>query len=273
MNRRLRGIGLTAWAFLRVGALDTLAYPLSFVLSNIGHLTNVFLYYFIARIIDPGGGLVGSDYFTYAVLGVLVVRVLGAGLEEFGSMVQRTIDQGQLELYLVQPVGWRVLPFAWFQWLLCYRVLGGIVTMLVALALGGRYRADQLPLAFVVLALGVCATHAIGVIAGSIRILAKRSDPVLMLYGIATTVFAGLFVPVQVMPRPLQWLSWLTPHAYTVDALRQLMLLDPGNSSRISVGNAIIALVIFTIVAYTLGLWLFTRCLNFARRNGLLGAY
>lgn len=268
-----RSAARSARAFYLVGKSDALAYPLAFMLSVFSRLTNVFLYYFVARIVTTDDSMVPGGYFAFSVVGVLVLWVLGAGLELFGSFMQRIIDQGHLELYLVQPVPWMLMPFLWFQWLLVERLLAGVVTVVVAVALGVRFATDQLLLALVVLALGVAATHAIGVIAASVRLLSKRADPILIAYTMASTVFSGLVFPVQVLPEVLQSVSWLIPHTYVVDALRQL-LLDGGDAgSRVSVRGAVLALVIFAVVAYALGLFLFSKSLHYARRRGILGSY
>ncbi len=105
------------------------------------------------------------------------------------------------------------------------------------------------------------------------RLLSKRADPVLLAYTVASTVLSGLFVPVQVLPGVLQSLSWLIPHTYVVDALRQLVLDGGEASSRVSVAGALVALSAFCVVAYSLGLTLFTRSLHYARRRGILGTY
>ena len=164
-----------------------------------------------------------------------------------------------------------LLPFAWLEWPLVLRLIGGLATVGVGVGLGADLRADQLLLAGLVLLLGVTASHAIGVIATSVRVLAKRADPVLLVYTVATSVFSGLFVPVQLLPGALQALSWFTPHTYVVDALRQLVMHgDP--ASRVTVGQAIVYLILFNVVAYGAGLLAFSRSISFARRHGLVGA-
>lgn len=268
-----RAVGRSARAFYVVGKSDALAYPLAFMLSIFSRLTNVFLYFFLARIITTDEDVVPGGFFAFSVVGVFVLWVLGSGLELFGTFVQRTIDQGHLELYLVQPIAWTVLPFLWFQWLVVERLIAGVATVVVAIALGVRFETDRLLLAVVLLALGIAATHAIGVIAASVRFLSKRADPVLLGYTVASTVISGVVIPISALPEILQGLSWLIPHTYVVDGLRQL-LLDGGDAgSRISVGNAILALSAFSIVAYAIGLFLFNRSLHYARERGILGSY
>lgn len=273
ITERTRALGRSARAFYLVGRSDALAYPLAFALSVFSRLTNVFLYFFVARIVTTDEAVVAGGYFAFSVVGTLVLWVLGAGLELFGQFVQRTIDQGHLELYLVQPTSWLLLPFLWFQWLLVERILAGVATIAVAYALGVRFATDRLVLGVVVLALGVAATHAIGVIAASVRLLSKRADPVLLIYTVASTVFSGLFVPVQVLPGFLQSVSWFIPHTYVVDALRQLLLDGGEASSRVSIGTAVLALAAFSVVAYAVGLALFSKSLHYARERGILGSY
>lgn len=268
-----RSVGRSARAFYVVGKSDALAYPLAFLLSIFSRLTNVFLYFFVARIVTTDESVVPGGFFAFSVVGILVLWILGAGLELFGTFVQRTIDQGHLELYLVQPIAWTVLPFLWFQWLIVERLIAGAATVVVAYALGVRFATDRLLLVVIVLALGVAATHAIGVIAASVRFLSKRADPVLLGYTVASTVISGVVVPVQALPDILQSASWLIPHTYVVDALRQLLLEGAEPSSRITISDAIIGLSVFSVVAYAVGLFLFNRSLHYARQRGILGSY
>lgn len=269
----LRSAALVARAFLRIGYVDAMAYPLNVVLTIVQPLTNVFLYFLMAKLIDDNQSFVGGDYFTYAMVGVVVLRLLGAGLDEFGLFVQRTIDQGQLEMYVTQPVSATVLPFVWFEWPLVSRILGAGAMVGVAVLLGADFEVDRLLLVVLVLALGVGASHAVGVMASSVRILAKRADPILLLYTAAAAILSGLFVPVQLLPGPLQALSWAIPHTYVADALRQLLIDAPDTGARATVGEALIALVAFNVIAYAVGLTMFRRSLRFAQQHGLLGNY
>lgn len=264
----------TAWAFFRVGYVDAVSYPLTFLTNQLIPLSSVFLLYFLAKIIVEDDALVAGDYFTYAMLGNVVLRVLGAGLESLGMFMQRTIDQGQLELYLTQPVRWGVLPFAWFEWLLVERVISSLFVFAVAVVLGTHIDLARVVPALVVLALGTAATHALGILAASFRLLAKRADPVMTLYTIGTTILSGVMFPVQLLPDPLRWLSWLLPHTYTVDAVRQLVMPGAGQASaQFSITEAVLALVVYCAIAYPLAIFAFRRSIEFAREHGLVGSY
>jgi ABC-type multidrug transport system permease subunit len=271
---RDRQAAQTAWAFFHVGYLDAISYPLTFVTNQLIPLSNVFLFYFVAKIVTPDQLDVAADFFTFAVLGSFVLRVLGGGLEALGLFMQRTIDQGQLELYLTQPMRWWLLPFAWFEWLVVERFFGSVLVFSVAFALGARIRLGGLLAALVVLALGTAATHAIGIAAASFRLLAKRADPIMTVYTIATTVLSGVLFPVKLLPGWLQVCSWTLPHTYTVDAIR--LLLMPHADSRttqFTVWQSIGALTAFCIVLYPVSILLFRRSIEYAREHGLIGAY
>ena len=47
---------------------------------------------------------------------------------------------------------------------------------------------------------------------------------------------------------------------------------DPG-SFTISFGTAVLALAVFNIIAFTTGLWLFSRSLEYGRKMGVLSGY
>ena len=260
-----------AGAFLWMGWLTTSAYPLSFLMTQIATLVPAFIYYFVAELVGPRVQDVGTDYYTFVMLGVLSLRMLSGGLTGLSEELEETITEGRLEALLVQPVRWRLLPFGLVQWPIVWRLGNAVLLILLTALLGARYDLSGALPALLVVALGLGASTGVGILAAAVKLLARRTEPVITLYVIAVTVLSGVFYPVSSLPAPVQVISYLLPDTYVIAALRKLLM--PGGESLPGpgTGTVIVGLLAFNLMIYPLALWLFGRSLAYGRRMGLLG--
>jgi ABC-2 type transport system permease protein len=265
------GMGSISTAFLRMDAIEDVSYPLSLILGELGVMAPVFIYFFIGELV-PSSPEIGDDYFTFAVIGLCVSTILQAALGGFGGSLQRAQNRGTFETLLVEPVPWTFLPFAMNLWRVILGFLGGTLIFLLGLLLGADYVISGLPAFVLLLVLGVLASMGIGILAASLMVLAKRSQPVLTLYGLAASLLAGALFSVDQLPTYLRALSWAIPHTYVINSARTVLMEDPGSFS-ISFGSAALALTVFNLVVFTGGLWLFNRSLQYARKMGMLSGY
>ena len=139
----------------------------------------------------------------------------------------------------------------------------------VGALMGAPIKASGLPLALLVLLLGVAACNAIGTLASSYLVMFKRGEPIIALYGLAASVLGGALFPITVLPEWIRWMSYLIPHSYVISAERQL-LMETRPVGGPSIGVSIVALVVFCTVVFGVGLFLFDRSLKLARRLGIL---
>lgn len=262
--------GRNAWdvvvAFVRLDMIDDISYPAAFVFRFISPLISVGLYFFQASFLSR------PDAYTATVIGVSVALALQMALGGLSGRVQMVQDRGTLEPVLVEPVPWWALPLTMNIWL----SLTGVMTMVLMLGtgvlLGASVDASGLPAFAAILFLGILACNAIGILAASLLVLAKRASAIVALYGLAASLLGGALFSIQVLPGWLRPLSYAVPHAYVISAAREV--LDPNQiGTGMSLSTALIGLVVFIVVAYPLSLLAFTRSLGYARRMGLLGGY
>lgn len=258
-------------AFLRVDFIDDISYPLSLALKQVGVLAPVFIYFFVGELVGDNPA-VGGDYFTFATLGLSISTMLQAALNSFGGRLQRAQNRGTFETLLVEPISWNFLPFAMVQWRIIIGVFSGTLVFLFGLVLGMEIKLSGIPGFLLLVFLGVLASMAVGVAAASLMVLAKRSQPVLGLYGLVASVLAGALFSVDQLPPFLQTLSLAIPHTYVINGARALLMEDPGTFV-VPFKTAVIALTVFNIVVFSVGLWLFHRALQYARKMGLLSGY
>jgi ABC-2 type transport system permease protein len=89
------------------------------------------------------------------------------------------------------------------------------------------------------------------------------------MYGLAAAFLGGSLFAITVLPGWIRWASYLVPHAYVISAARSVLVSSapPGGIEPVV---ACLALVVFSVVAFTVGLRLFHRALQYARQSGLL---
>lgn len=258
-------------AFLRMDAIEDLSYPLPFLLSEVGILFPIVIYVFIGELVGESPR-VGGDYFTFAAIGTGVTLILQSALAGFGISLQRAQNRGQFETLLVEPLPWIYLPFAMNLWRAMLGMFNGALVLLFAGLLGANYLLSGLWQFALLALLGVVASMAIGIVAASLAIIAKRASPILSLYGMASSLLGGALFSVDQLPSWLRPFSWVIPHTYVINASRSALMSDPG-SFVILPGQAIMALLVFDVVMMAVGLWLLMRSLQFARTAGILGGY
>jgi ABC-2 type transport system permease protein len=258
---------------MKLGFQQAVAYPLAFILGQASAVVPVFIFYFVSQLTGGNGARVGGDYFTFVVTGLISLKLVDAGLRGLGSELDRAINRGWLEMFLVEPIRWRMLPFGLVQWPLMQGLVSAGITLAIAIALGAQFRLEGVAVALLVVVLGVGAGLAIGLVSGAMKILAKSGDPILFLYSLATQVFAGGFFPVDLLPSYLQPISWLLPHTYVLIGLRRVLMVNGDTLTGPSTLQAVWLLVGFCAVLLPLTLWLYGRALEYGRKLGVLSGY
>lgn len=274
---RTKGRSRRGWqimrAFIEVDLIDATNYPLAILMKGLSAFVPVVTFKFVAGLMSDNGPDVAFDYYTYVVIGVATMTLLAATLNSFGNSLLRLVTQGQLEMYLVEPVPWRMLPFLMLPWPGLVAIGTAGVMVALSIPLGADYDASGVPAAIVIVILGLIATLAVGILGASVRVLSKRADPILSLYTIAASILSGAFFPVEELPDWLQSLSWLIPHTYVIQALRRVLMPEGAVLGGASAGQAMLALGLFAIVAHPIALWFFGRTLEYGRKIGALSGY
>ncbi len=268
---RVLNIRSTAAAFLRMDFVEEASYPMSFAFSQLRVVMPLFTFFFIGQLVGDSPR-VGGDYLTYVVIGLSVSAALQGAMAGFGGSLQRAFQRGNLETLLVEPVPWTFLPFAMNLWQAVLGLISGTLLLVLGLLLGAKFVGAGIPLFLLVTLLGVMASVSVGVLSASVLMLSLKSQPILHVYGLAASLLAGSLFSVDQLPGWLKAFSWAIPHTYVLAGARQALMENPGTFT-ISMEYVILALVIFNVVIMSLGLLLFRRSLEFARRMGLLSGY
>ena len=270
---KLRRAAQVTGAFWRIDFIKATNYPLALVMKGLSAFIPVFTFVFVADLVSENGPDVAFDYYTFVVIGVVTMSILAATLNSFGNDMLELVTQGQLEMFLVEPVRWNLLPFAMTPWAAFQAFVTSAVMVALSIPLGADYRLEAVPIAILIILLGLAATLAIGILGASIKILSKRADPVLSLYTLAASVLSGVFFPVELLPSWLRALAWAIPHTYVIQALRKVLMLQGEVLPGPTAWQAIAALSAFSLILYPIALWSFGRILEYGRKVGALSGY
>jgi len=268
---RSRRAATVTWAFVRMAAVATLSYPMALLFGQFSAAMSIVGFLFLGRIVHSAS--VGSGYLMWAAIGLAAAQVISGPLLGLGQELDWAIQQGRLEMLLIEPISWRLIPLALSAWPTLYRIVTGVVILLVAWGLGGTLTLDQVPAVFGLVLLGIAAGLVIGVSAASVRVLAKRGDPVAALYTMAASVLSGQFIPINTFPVQLRVLAWLFPNMWMMAGMRKALMPNASGVYGPDPAEAMLLLLAFTVVLFPLSLWLFGRSLETGRRYGILAGY
>lgn len=270
--RSARALARMTLAFFRLDAIDDLAYPLSVSLRYLGLIVPLVVQFFVGNLVGDDRVRIGSDYFTFAAIGLTISAALSTSLSGVGTRLQQLQNQGVLEALLVLPAPWTLVPMALSLYPAFLAVTISLAMLVIATALGANFVLAGLVPFLVVLAMAIVAALAIGILSSAFLVVSKRSSPILRVYGMAATLFGGAVFPVDLLPPWLRWISWLIPHTYAIQAGRSVLMAQPP-SDQVPVTTTVIALFVFDAVVLVGGVVLFNRALRYARRLGVLGTY
>lgn len=255
----------TLEGYIRIDLVEERMFPASTLMRYLAVVFPVLLYYFQSTFLD-----ITPELFMTMLIGAAVIAGLQDALTGLTSRLNFAMERGTLETYLVEPVPWALIPVAMNIWRSVTGALLACVMVALGWMLGGPIHAAGIPVALLVLFLGILACNALGSFAASFILLFKRGEPVVMLYSLAASVLGGALFPIEVLPPYIRWASYLVPHSYVINAERLLLMPDTAPADGLSPLTSTLVLALFCAVTFALGLFIFDRSLRLARRLGIL---
>jgi ABC-2 type transport system permease protein len=262
-------------AFIRRDFLIESSYKVAFVMQIISTLLPLFSFYFIAKLVptDHASPLqrYGGNYFEFVLIGIGMGNYLIVILRAFGNVVRRSQTSGVLEVTLSTETS----PQAIILYSAFYTLLTAFLQLLTLFwaawaLLGVSFgRADVVSTAVTML-LTMASFTALGILSATAVVILKRGDPVEFIAGAATTILAGAYFPVDLLPDWLRALSKLLPITYALDAMRQAMFQG---LSVIELRYSLGVLAVMSLVLMPISLALFARAVERGRRDGSLSRY
>lgn len=228
--------------------------------------------YFMSKLVGdtPELAQYGGNYFTFALIGLVVVSFATLGLSTFSRTVADEQRGGTLEVLLGGSTRLHVVLAGAFVVPLALTGLEMLAYGSVAAALGVRVSIGAVVIALPALALTIASFCALGVLSAAFIVLSKRGDPFTLLATRATSIVAGSLFPVSVLPGWLQGFSKVVPAYYGLRSVRAALLMEAGIGD---IARDLAILVAFAAVLVPLSFICFSRAVRAATAMGTLGTY
>jgi ABC-2 type transport system permease protein len=254
-----------------------LSYRLQFVFQVLQVLFAVTTLFFISKIF-AGGAVTRysewSDPLAAWIIGLAFLNYFMTGFSSLANAIRSEQMQGTLEGVLMTPVSVPTFIVASSAYDFVNATFFSSLYLLFGwLFCGVQYRGNYL-LALVFLVSTTLVLASLGILSASFAIVFKRGDPFAILVATSSSLFSGVFFPTQLIreyggsvigkiPRAL-------PFTYGLDGLRRVLI--QGQSFN-QVREPLFVLLTFLAVLLPFSVWVFSRAVRRAKREGSLIQY
>lgn len=206
-------------------------------------------------------------------IGVLLWSFLSVLFNEISMSIAFERWEGTLEYTFMAPVPRLIhlmgislyaVTYSLFR-VIC--VLAGLMLMIDL-----PFKWSQLPGVLIVLGVSSVAFVGLGLIAAILPVMSpeRGAEATNILQGVLLLV-SGVYYPVEVLPNWIQPLAWFSPATYALRASRRLLGLEGNGPTNLSgILPDLSRLVLLGLILVPVGLWLFGRAEEWAKRNGKL---
>ena len=264
------------WAFVARDWRLELSYRMQFFLRILSILIVVTTLFFISKIFtgfaDPRFAQ-WRDPLAAWLTGLAVLNYFMTGFSSLANAIRQEQVQGTLESVLMSPIGVPTVIVASSAWDFVQATFFSFLYLLFGwLFFNVHYRGSYL-LALVFLLLTTVVLSCFGILSASFAMVFKRGDPFGIFLGTGSALFSGVFFPTQLIGEyagRVSNISRILPPTYGLDGIRRVLIEGQGLAE---VREPLIALLIFLVVLLPISLWVFSRAVRRAKREGSLIQY
>lgn len=196
------------------------------------------------------------------------------GFSSLANAIRSEQSQGTLESVLMTPINIPTLIVSSSAWDFVQATFHSFLYLFFGWALFGVHYRGNFALAFLFLILTTLVLASIGILSASFAMVFKRGDPLSMIIGTSSALFSGVFFPTQLMSQMagsgFGFVSRLIPTTHGIDGIRRVLIQGQTLSET---REPLITLLLYLAVLLPFSLWVFTRAVRRAKREGSLIQY
>lgn len=261
-----------ALAFIHRDFLIARRYPSTLVMPFFSAIISVATFAYMARLVSHSALTEGGrtvPYLTYVVINLAYMLLLTTALNALSTNIRRDQLTGTLQAMFATGARNSTIALGSMLWPLMFGILQAMFYFVVGIGFGMRIHDSNLVMLLFFALLGTGCMGMLGVMAAAVVIQYKQSPPSTFLVGSGGALLAGVLFPIQLLPAPLQIVSWLLPMTHALNGFRAAVLGLPAQSM---LPDAL-WLAIATAVLTPLALLWFTRAVDVAKFDGTLASY
>lgn len=249
-----------------------ISYRFAFFLRVMSILIVVTITYYVSRIFAGKAELFANwrDPLAAWITGLAVLNYFMTNFSSLANAIRSEQLQGTLESVLMTPltVPGLIVASSTLDFIEA-TIYSSLYLVFGAVFFGVTYQGSYL-LAFLILILTTMVFASLGILSASFAMVFKKGDPVAVLLGTGTAVFSGVFFPPQLLPEVMQHISKVLPATYGLAAIRGVLIDNNGLNET---SGQLFTLLIFLVILLPLSLWVFSRAVRRAKREGSLIQY
>jgi ABC-2 type transport system permease protein len=275
--KRVRLLLRRARAFVVRDFQLALSYRLQFVLQVLQVLFAVTTLFFISKIF--AGGVVTRysewrDPLAAWIIGLAFLNYFMTGFSSLATAIRQEQMQGTLEGVLMTPVSVPTFIVSSSAYdFVSATFFSSLYLLFGWLFCGVEYHGNYL-LALLFLVSTTLVLASLGILSASFAVVFKRGDPFGILLATGSTLFSGVFFPTQLINeyagRTMGQVSRFLPGTYGLDGLRRVLIQGQTFDE---VKEPLFTLFAFLAVLFPFSVWVFSRAVRRAKREGSLIQY
>jgi ABC-2 type transport system permease protein len=278
MIRSFKLLVRRVWAFIVRDFQLMLSYRLQFLMRVLTILLMLTTLFFISKTFTGQGDcpcaespfIQWRDPLAAWITGLAVLNYFMTGFSSLANAVRAEQTQGTLESVLLTPISVPTVVVASSAWDFVQATFYSFLYLFFGwLFFGVRFQGNYvLALLFLVLTTSVLAC--LGILSASFAMVFKRGDPFAILLGTGSALFSGVFFPTQLLGSGFGQVSRILPPTYGLDGIRRVLIEGQGLAE---VREPLLTLMLFLAVLLPFSLWVFSRAIRRAKREGSLIQY
>ena len=253
------------------------SYRLEFFLRILSILFVVTTLFFISQIFAGGFATPYEqwrDPFLAWITALPFLNYFMVGFSSLANAIRSEQAQGTLESVLMTPINIPTLVVASSGWDFAQATFHSFLYLFFGwLFFGVQYRGNFL-LAVLFLVLTTLVLASIGILSASFAMVFKRGDPFGMIIGTGSALFSGVFFPTQLLAKhageTFGQVSRFIPTTHGIEGIRRVLIQGQGLAD---VREPLVSLLVFLAALLPFSLWVFTRAVRRAKREGSLIQY
>jgi ABC-2 type transport system permease protein len=253
-------------ATMKRDALIFVSYRLRVVSQAVAMLFSLLIFYYVGKLIPAKAIGPNSQYFAFAVVGIITTAVLTSALGS-AQIVRMELMQGNFERILISPLGpvWGVVAVAAFP--IAYStVFAGVMLGVASALFGVPLRAAGIAPALGVGILGALCLAFIGLLfVGGLIAFKSALGATWVVAGLS--LLGGAYFPLRLFPGWIRWTSDVQPYTPTVDLLRHLLI---GTRPVEAVWLELVKIIGFAVVLLPVAIGVLSLAVKVSRRRGTI---
>ena len=256
-----------------------ISYRLEFFLRLLWISGIVTTFYFISRIFADS--FISNRYEQWQnpliawLTGMAMLNYFMVGFSALANAIRQEQMQGTLESILLTPINVPSVIISSSAWSYVEATFNSFLYLFFGwLFFNVQYKGNFL-LALLFLILTTLCLACLGILSASFAMVFKRGDPFAILLGAGTALFSGVFFPKEMLQESLgetggKAIAYINPSTHGLDGIRGILIQGKSLSE---LETPLITLLIFLAVLLPFSVWIFSKAIRRAKREGSLIQY